>query len=309
MRKPVRWASPSIAEVGGERLGALPVGRPRRSYLWRSAGGKHSSSSRPAISLANGSPAAIAASTQPSGRVRLNASISALVQRDIAAVGEHSTIRNCDAASAALISPPRSPAAARSCSSRKIGVRRLGTTPLAVSCPGKRARHAEVLELAVQPVGECLVLVAVAEERDNSGCWSRGTRRAVAPAVSAARSIAGNWASLAIDRPQRVPLTLLTQQDRLARIRRSSFAARPRALICAATHVSIRPWRDIDRRKSRQIMVGSVPVGGDAPISVQTMTNTPTEDAKATIDQIRRCEEAGADIIRVSCPTPRAPRR
>jgi (E)-4-hydroxy-3-methylbut-2-enyl-diphosphate synthase len=66
---------------------------------------------------------------------------------------------------------------------------------------------------------------------------------------------------------------------------------------------SIRPWRDISRRNSRQIMVGSVPVGGDAPISVQTMTNTPTEDAKATIDQIRRCEDAGADIIRVSCPT------
>jgi len=66
---------------------------------------------------------------------------------------------------------------------------------------------------------------------------------------------------------------------------------------------SIRPWRDIERRKSRQIMVGSLPVGGDAPISVQTMTNTPTEDAKATIDQIRRCKDAGADIIRVSCPT------
>jgi (E)-4-hydroxy-3-methylbut-2-enyl-diphosphate synthase len=66
---------------------------------------------------------------------------------------------------------------------------------------------------------------------------------------------------------------------------------------------SIRPWRAIERRKSRQIRVGTVPVGGDAPITVQTMTNTPTEDAKATIDQIRRCEEAGADIIRVSCPT------
>ncbi|WP_265528099.1 flavodoxin-dependent (E)-4-hydroxy-3-methylbut-2-enyl-diphosphate synthase [Sphingomicrobium marinum] len=64
----------------------------------------------------------------------------------------------------------------------------------------------------------------------------------------------------------------------------------------------IRPWRTIERRKSRQIMVGKVPVGGDAPISVQTMTNTPTADAKATIDQIRRCEDAGADIIRVSCP-------
>jgi (E)-4-hydroxy-3-methylbut-2-enyl-diphosphate synthase len=66
--------------------------------------------------------------------------------------------------------------------------------------------------------------------------------------------------------------------------------------------MSIRPWRDITRRKSRQIMVGNVPVGGDAPITVQTMTNTPTSDAKATIDQIRRCEDAGVDIIRVSCP-------
>jgi (E)-4-hydroxy-3-methylbut-2-enyl-diphosphate synthase len=66
--------------------------------------------------------------------------------------------------------------------------------------------------------------------------------------------------------------------------------------------MSVRPWRDIARRKSRQIMVGNVPVGGDAPVTVQTMTNTPTSDAGATIDQIRRCEEAGADIIRVSCP-------
>ena len=65
---------------------------------------------------------------------------------------------------------------------------------------------------------------------------------------------------------------------------------------------SLRPWRDIERRKCRQIMVGDVPVGGDAPITVQTMTNTLTSDAKATIEQIRRCEEAGADIIRVSCP-------
>ncbi len=65
---------------------------------------------------------------------------------------------------------------------------------------------------------------------------------------------------------------------------------------------SLRPWRDIDRRKCRQIMVGDVPVGGDAPITVQTMTNTLTSDAKATIDQIRRCEDAGVDIIRVSCP-------
>ena len=66
--------------------------------------------------------------------------------------------------------------------------------------------------------------------------------------------------------------------------------------------MSIRPWRDIHRRQSRQIMVGNVPVGGDAPVTVQTMTNTPTADANATIAQIRRCEEAGVDLIRVSCP-------
>lgn len=65
---------------------------------------------------------------------------------------------------------------------------------------------------------------------------------------------------------------------------------------------SLRPWRTIERRKSRQIMVGNVPVGGDAPVSVQTMTNTLTSDAAATIEQIHRCEEAGADLIRVSCP-------
>jgi (E)-4-hydroxy-3-methylbut-2-enyl-diphosphate synthase len=64
----------------------------------------------------------------------------------------------------------------------------------------------------------------------------------------------------------------------------------------------LRPWRDIARRQSRQIMVGNVPVGGGAPVTVQTMTNTPTFDVKATIDQIRRCEEVGVDIIRVSCP-------
>ncbi len=66
--------------------------------------------------------------------------------------------------------------------------------------------------------------------------------------------------------------------------------------------MSIRPYRDIQRRKSRKIFVGNVPVGGDAPITVQTMTNTLTSDAQATIEQIRRCEEAGADIVRVSCP-------
>ena len=66
----------------------------------------------------------------------------------------------------------------------------------------------------------------------------------------------------------------------------------------------IRPWRNIERRVSRQIHVGPVAIGGDAPISVQTMTNTPTTDAKATIEQIVRCAEAGADIVRVSVPDP-----
>ncbi|WOE76184.1 flavodoxin-dependent (E)-4-hydroxy-3-methylbut-2-enyl-diphosphate synthase [Alterisphingorhabdus coralli] len=70
----------------------------------------------------------------------------------------------------------------------------------------------------------------------------------------------------------------------------------------SAGNPSLRPWRDIERRQCRQIMVGDVAVGGDAPVSVQTMTNTPTDDVKATVDQIRRCEEAGVDIIRVSCP-------
>ncbi|HBM91038.1 MAG TPA: 4-hydroxy-3-methylbut-2-en-1-yl diphosphate synthase [Rhodospirillaceae bacterium] len=64
----------------------------------------------------------------------------------------------------------------------------------------------------------------------------------------------------------------------------------------------LRPWREIKRRKSRKIMVGKVPVGGDAPISVQSMTNTPTTDIKATIEQIKKLEEVGVDIVRCSCP-------
>ncbi|HZL59677.1 MAG TPA: flavodoxin-dependent (E)-4-hydroxy-3-methylbut-2-enyl-diphosphate synthase [Stellaceae bacterium] len=66
--------------------------------------------------------------------------------------------------------------------------------------------------------------------------------------------------------------------------------------------MSVRPYRDIDRRKSRQIHVGPVPVGGDAPITVQSMTNTLTHDVKATVEQIQGLERAGADIVRVSCP-------
>jgi len=59
----------------------------------------------------------------------------------------------------------------------------------------------------------------------------------------------------------------------------------------------------IKRRVSRQIMVGNVPVGGGAPISVQSMTNTDTCDVEATVDQIDRMTRAGADIVRVSVPT------
>ena len=66
--------------------------------------------------------------------------------------------------------------------------------------------------------------------------------------------------------------------------------------------MSVRPYREIHRRKSRQIFVGKVPVGGDAPITVQTMTNTLTHDVAATVAQIRLAEAAGVDIVRVSCP-------
>ena len=68
------------------------------------------------------------------------------------------------------------------------------------------------------------------------------------------------------------------------------------------SHNPIRPWRNIDRRKTRQIHVGPVPVGGDAPITVQTMTNTLTTDVKATVEQVQACAEAGADIVRISVP-------
>ena len=66
----------------------------------------------------------------------------------------------------------------------------------------------------------------------------------------------------------------------------------------------VRPWRAIARRPSRQIRVGSVLVGGDAPISVQSMTNTITHDVEATVAQVQRLEAVGADIVRISCPDP-----
>ena len=64
----------------------------------------------------------------------------------------------------------------------------------------------------------------------------------------------------------------------------------------------IRPFRNINRKKTKEISVGKVKIGGNNPISVQTMTNTLTTDHKSTIEQINKVTEAGADIVRVSCP-------
>ena len=66
--------------------------------------------------------------------------------------------------------------------------------------------------------------------------------------------------------------------------------------------MEIRPHRLIKRKKTKKIKVGNVYVGGDAVISVQSMTNTLTTDYVATIKQINQLEQAGADIVRVSCP-------
>tara|TARA_B100001175_G_scaffold231826_1_gene198376 strand:- start:713 stop:1813 length:1101 start_codon:yes stop_codon:yes gene_type:complete len=66
--------------------------------------------------------------------------------------------------------------------------------------------------------------------------------------------------------------------------------------------MSIRPFRDISRKITKEINVGEVKVGGKNPISVQSMTNTDTKDVKKTVNQINQISEAGADIVRVSCP-------
>ena len=66
--------------------------------------------------------------------------------------------------------------------------------------------------------------------------------------------------------------------------------------------MEIRPYRTVKRKKTKVIRVGKVLVGGDSPISVQSMTNTLTTDIKSTIDQVNKLEEKGADIVRISCP-------
>ena len=66
--------------------------------------------------------------------------------------------------------------------------------------------------------------------------------------------------------------------------------------------MNIRPFREIKRRKTKEINVGNVKVGGDNPITVQSMTNTLTKNVKETVNQIDKIAAAGADIVRVSCP-------
>ena len=66
--------------------------------------------------------------------------------------------------------------------------------------------------------------------------------------------------------------------------------------------MEVRPHRIIKRKKTKEIKVGNVSVGGKSPITIQSMTNTLTTDVKGTIKQILSLEEAGADIVRVSCP-------
>ena len=66
--------------------------------------------------------------------------------------------------------------------------------------------------------------------------------------------------------------------------------------------MNLRPYRDIKKRKTKQISVGDVKIGGDNPISVQSMTNTLTTDVTSTIKQIEELANEGADLVRVSCP-------
>src|SRR5436305_9381262 len=113
------------------------------------------------------------------------------------------------------------------------------------------------------------------------------------------RSIPRRWPAgrqFRVSRPAAIPIT-----------RRAVFFPSPKRSISerafpARLRMSVRPYRDIQRRPCRQIHVGRVPIGGDAPITVQSMTNTVTHDIKATVEQIQALERAGADIVRVSCP-------
>ena len=66
--------------------------------------------------------------------------------------------------------------------------------------------------------------------------------------------------------------------------------------------ISIRPFRDIKRKTTRVIKVGNLKIGGNNPISVQSITNTLTNNVKATINQINKLKDEGADLVRVSCP-------
>src|SRR4030095_16254825 len=131
----------------------------------------------------------------------------------------------------------------------------------------------------------------------------RRSPRSVRPAHCAAM-----WSSI----PQRCsagpPFRVSRFPTRLPDAARSFFRHRSvlsaQSPIPARLSMSVRPYRDIHRRACRQIHVGKVPVGGDAPITVQSMTNKLTNDVKATVEQVAALERAGADIVRVSCPNP-----
>src|SRR5438552_12723281 len=125
------------------------------------------------------------------------------------------------------------------------------------------------------------------------------------------RRSAGKAWSGAMSRSMGMPCSPATRSaTERTRISRPPFFALPKTSIWrlrCANHaridpMSVRPYRDIHRRQCRKIYVGKVPVGGDAPITVQSMTNTVTSDVEATVAQVRALEEAGADIVRISCP-------
>jgi len=88
----------------------------------------------------------------------------------------------------------------------------------------------------------------------------------------------------------------------IKKISKNPYLLYIKSLNCKNYNMSIRPFRDIKRRKTKVVVVGNIKIGGNNPIIVQSMTNTPTKDIKKTINQINKISEVGAEIVRVSCP-------
>ena len=151
--------------IGGDRLGGCVAESCRRAPRWkRSAGGKHSSDSRPGSDEALGSPPTISGKMRSSRPRRLNASISSFTQRDRAASGEQITIWQAESRSAALMTAPSSVALASSSRSRNIGIRRFGTDSGRGGRADQRLWRPVGLERPVQPVCPLGIPVAVAQE-------------------------------------------------------------------------------------------------------------------------------------------------